>query len=373
MKFLRTASTRTLVITFIVELLLLASLVVGYVCYEMNRALDMIVTDTSVAKEDIVVSDAVTDTMKDNYRTIALFGVDNRGKADLTKAGSGHSDAIIIASINNDTKEVKLVSVYRDSFLEMETDSARNTQKCTHAYFLGGPTGAIETLNKNLDLNITDYVTVDFAALTKAIDLLGGVTIDVKSNELQMINYYINEQVSVTGVQSEGVWSAGEQTLNGTQATAWSRIRYVGNMDFERTQRQRVVIGAMIAKAKQSDISTITQIIGEVFPMVATNMDKKEIISLAKNVFSYSLGENTGFPLANQTANLGASKGDVVVPANLKSNVLHLHQFLYPEDEDYEPSSDVNRISDEITNETGVGDQFTDENTTEEPTQTMPQ
>lgn len=372
MKFLRTAKTRTLVITFIVELLMLASLIVGYVCYEMNRALDMIVTDTSVQKEDIVVSDAVTETMKDNYRTIALFGVDNRDKADLTKPGSGHSDAIIIASINTDTKEVKLVSVYRDSFLEMETNSAKDNEKCTHAYFLGGPTGAIETLNKNLDLNITDYVTVDFAALTKAIDLLGGVTIDVKSNEIEMINYYINEQVRVTGIQSEGVWSAGEQTLNGTQATAWSRIRYVGNMDFERTQRQRVVIGAMIEKAKQSDLSTVTQIIGEVFPMVATNMDKKEIISLAKDVFSYSLGDNTGFPLANRPANLGAAKGDVVIPANLRSNVVYLHQFLYPEDEDYVPSSEVDRISNAITNETGVGDEFTEQNTTEEPTQTMP-
>lgn len=372
MNFLRTARIRTLVVTLIVELAVLGFLIVGYIGYEMNRALDMIVTDTSTPKEDIVVSDAVTDTMK-NYRTIALFGVDNRDKADLTKPGSGHSDAIIIACINNDTKEVKLVSVYRDSFLEMETESAKDTEKCTHAYFLGGPTGAMETLNKNLDLNITDYVTVDFAALTKAIDLLGGVTIDVKPNEIEMINYYINEQVAVTGIQSEGVWSAGEQTLNGTQATAWSRIRYVGNMDFERTQRQRVVIGAMVEKAKQSDLSTITQIIGEVFPMVATNMDKKEILSLAKDVFSYSLGENTGFPLANEPMNLGAAKGDVVVPANLKSNVVYLHEFLYPEDDEYSPSSEITRISDKISLETGVGDEFTDQSTTEEPTQTMPE
>lgn len=371
MDFLRKAKTGTLVKIFLVEILIFIGLVVGYAWYTFNHALGKIQTDNT-PKEEIEVSDAVTDTMEQNYRTIALFGVDNREKADLTKAGSGHSDSIIIASINNDTKEVKLVSVYRDSFLEMSTGGTGNTQKCTHAYFLGGPTGAVETLNKNLDLNITDYVTVDFAALTKAIDLLGGVTIDVKSNELEMINYYINEQVKVTGIQSEGVWSAGEQTLNGTQATAWARIRYVGNQDFERTQRQRVVIGAMIAKAKQSDIRTITEIINEVFPMVATNMTNKEITSLAKDTFEYSLGENTGFPLSNQTANLGAQKGDVVIPADLTSNVKHLHEFLYPEDEDYQPSSEVKRISALITNETGVGDLFTDDKTTEKPTQTMP-
>lgn len=372
MGFLRKTKTKNLVIIFIVEVLILIGLIAGYMWYSLNNALDMIVTDDT-SKEDIEVSDAVTDVMEKHYRTIALFGVDNRDKADLTKAGSGHSDAIIIASINEDTKEVKLVSVYRDSFLEMSTGSAGNTQKCTHAYFLGGPTGAVETLNKNLDLNITDYVTVDFAALTKAIDKLGGVTIDVKSNELEMINYYINEQVKVTGIQSEGVWSAGEQRLNGTQATAWARIRYVGNQDFERTQRQRVVISAMIDEAKKSDIATITDIIGEVFPMVATNMSKKDIISLATDIFDYSLGENTGFPLSNETANLGSAKGDVVIPADLISNVEHLHTFLYPEDEEYEPSSEVQRISALITNETGIGDEFTEDKAVEKPTQTMPE
>lgn len=370
MKKSRKKKTGKLVGILVAEILILVGMVAGYFVYTLNNALDMIVTDDT-PQEEIQVSEAVTETMK-GYRTIALFGVDNRESADLTKAGSGRSDAIIIASINNDTKEVKLVSVYRDSLLEMPTSSQGNTQKCTHAYFLGGPTGAVETLNKNMDLNITDYVTVDFAALTTAIDLLGGVEIDVKSNELEMINFYIDEQVKVTGIQSEGVWSAGTQLLNGTQATAWSRIRYVGNNDFERTQRQRVVIGAMIEKAKKSDLSTITSIINEVFPMVSTNLGKSDIISLAKSMFDYSLGENTGFPLSNQTATLG-SKGSVVIPANLISNVKNLHEFLYPEDESYSPSSEVQRINDMITNETGVGDEFTQEKSTEAPSQTMPE
>lgn len=348
------------------EVLVFIGLVAGYGWYYVNHALDYMQPDET-AKEEIDVSDAVTETMQ-KYTTIALFGLDTRDSIDMTKPGMAHSDAVIIASINNETKEVKLVSVYRDCFLEMATNSA-DTQKFTHAYFLGGPTCSMETLNRNLDLNITDYVSVDFTALTKAIDALGGVTINVKSNEINNLNKNLEEQIMVTGIASDGVWSAGEQTLNGTQATAYARIRKVGNNDFERTQRQRAVISAMVKKAKDSDLSTINQIIEDVFPLIATNMSKKQLISLAANMFSYELGENTGFPLSNETPTVG-SKGSVVVPADLLSNVQHLHEFLYPEDTDYVPSDEVKRISAEISNETGIYDEFTEDKTTEEPTQT---
>ena len=349
------------------EFLVFVGLVVGYGWYYVNHSLDLIVTDDT-PKEEIDVSDAVTDTMVEQYTTIALFGLDTRDNVDMTKEGMAHSDAVIIASINNETHEVKLVSVYRDCFLEMARPNP-STQKFTHAYFLGGPICSVETLNKNLDLNITDYVSVDFKALTNAIDALGGVTINVKSKELANLNHNIEEQVMVTGIASDGVWSEGEQTLNGTQATAYARIRKVGNGDFERTQRQRAVIAAMVKKAKQSDLSTLTEVINEVFPMIATNMSKSQILSLAKDTFGYELGDNIGFPLANETPTLG-SKGSVVVPCDLLSNVKHLHEFLYPEDTTYTPSSEVQRISAAITAETGYGDEFTEDKTTEAPTQT---
>lgn len=360
------SKNKRLGLVLLLEILVFIGLVGGYGWYYVNHAMDDIQIDTT-AKEEINVSEAVTETME-QYTTIALFGLDTRDSIDMTKAGMAHSDAVIIASINNETKEVKLVSVYRDCFLEMATDSA-DTQKFTHAYFLGGPTCSMETLNKNLDLNITDYVAVDFTALTKAIDALGGVTINVKSNEINNLNNNLNEQIMSTGIASDGVWSAGEQILNGSQATAYARIRKVGNNDFERTQRQRAVISAMVAKAKQSNLSTINSVIEEVFPLIATNMSKTELIKLAASVFDYELGENTGFPLSNETPDLG-SKGSVVVPADLLSNVEHLHSFLYPEDTDYTPSEEVKRISAEISTETGIYDEFTEDKTTEEPTQT---
>lgn len=173
---------KKLAMLLVAEIFVFVCLIGGYGWYYVNHAMDQIIIDDT-PKEEIDVSEAVTETMKEKYTTIALFGLDTRDNVDMTKEGMAHSDAVIIASINNETKEVKLVSVYRDCFLEIVRPTP-DTQKYTHAYFLGGPTCAMETLNKNLDLNITDYVSVDFKALTKAIDALGGITIDVKSNEI---------------------------------------------------------------------------------------------------------------------------------------------------------------------------------------------
>lgn len=349
------------------EILIFIGLVLGYGWYYINHTLDKMVSD-GVDKKDIEVSEAVTDTMKEKYTTIVMYGLDTRDKVSMTQKGQAHSDAIMIASINNETKVVRIVSVYRDAFLELATENPSN-RKVTEAYFMGGPIGSIETLNKNLDLNIVDYVAVDFKALTKSIDALGGVVIDVKPEELDNLNHNLQEQIEVTGIYSEGVWSAGRQTLNGSQATAYARIRAVGNNDFERTQRQRAVLSAMVDKAKSSDLSTLNNTINEIFPLVATNMTNGQILSMAAGMFDYSLGENTGFPLSHKTPTL-ESKGSVVVPANLLSNVEHLHEFLYPDDQEYEPSEEVKRISDSITNETGVYDEFTEEKTTEAPTKT---
>ncbi len=362
------STNKRLGIILLVEILVFIGLIVGYAWYYFNYAMNLMQTDDT-PKEEIDVSNAVTETMESTYTTIALFGLDTREKnANLTSSGVAHSDAVILVSINNETKEVRMASVYRDCFLEIASKTP-TTQKFTHAYLLGGPTCSVETLNRNLDLNIKDYVSVDFMALTKAIDALGGVTINVKSKEINNLNKNIEEQVRVTGNYSDGVWSAGEQTLNGTQATAYARIRKVGNGDFERTQRQRKVIEAMIDKAKKSDLSTLSNVIKEVFPDVATNMTQAQILDLAKDLLQYELGDNMGFPSSNQIPTLG-SKGSVVVPADLLSNVKFLHEFLYPEDKDYVPSSEVERISKAITNETGVYDEFSEEDTTEEPTST---
>ena len=265
-------------------------------------------------------------------------------------AEGNRSDSIIIASINNDTKEVKLASVYRDSLLQVDYDGGITT-KITHAYAYGGPEMAVRALNANLDLEITDFVTVNFTALA----------------QLEMLNACITEQIGISGEYSDGVFSAGTQLLNGTQATGWARIRSTDQGDITRTERQRTVIAKMIQKAKSSDLSTINDIIDDVFPNIYTSLTKKELMSLAKDMFDYNLGDTIGFPMAYAPVTTDA-KGAVLVPADLTTNVSALHEFLFGT-QDYTPTSKVQGISSSLQSETGVGAQEIDLNIFNPPTE----
>ncbi|MCR5502262.1 MAG: LCP family protein [Lachnospiraceae bacterium] len=289
------------------------------------------------------------------YRNIALFGVDSREGA-LTK--NTRSDTIMIASINMDTGECRLVSVYRDTFLNLSNDSYN---KCNAAYAKGGPKQAINMLNMNLDLNVTDFITVGFEGLRETIDALGGVEINVKESEIIHLNNY---QISMVGKSSDGehftanegsdyipVKSAGLQTLNGLQATAYCRIRYVGS-DFERTQRQRDVLLACLDKAKKASPAKLSEIATKVFEKTYTSLDLEDIIEVLGNISKYEVVGETGFPREDllKTGTIG-KKGSCVVPADLYENVVWLHEFMF-EDPTYEPSSSVKAYSDKIRSET---------------------
>ncbi|MBQ8923566.1 MAG: LCP family protein, partial [Lachnospiraceae bacterium] len=269
------------VLALFAEIIILAVMIVGYWFYYLDSKIEKI-NKIEIDEEDLAINEGINEEVQQQYKTIAIFGIDAR---DVTNLGEGNrSDSIMIVNINNDTKEVRIVSVYRDSFLEIESDSSI-TSKVNAAYAYGGPQLAIKTLNANLDLQITDFVTVNFLGLTKAIDDLGGITIHVEDNELPMLNSAIAEQISVTGIYSDGVFTTGDLLLNGTQATAYARIRSTDQGDITRTERQRDVLSKMFQKAKNSDISTIDNIIDDVFPEIATSLSKDEIKELAKSVF----------------------------------------------------------------------------------------
>lgn len=344
-------------IALLVEIIVLILLVVLYAGHYINNKLGK-VNRLNLDKEDLAINEGANEAQK-GYRTIALFGIDTR---DASQLGEGNrSDSIMIASINNETKEVKIVSVYRDTFLEIE-DGSGLTSKVNAAYSYGGPKMAIQTLNANLDLEITDFITVNFLGLTKAIDDLGGITVGVEENELQVLNLAITEQINVTGIYSDGVFTTGELLLNGTQATAYARIRSTDQGDITRTERQRDVLSKMVAKAKSSDLKTIDSIIDDVFPEVMTSLTDDEMKSLAKAIFDYKLGDTVGFPLAYSPVS-HPSKGAILVPANLTANVSALHKFLFGT-ENYVPSQTVQNISNSIQNETGVGEQAVEINPT---------
>lgn len=301
--------------------------------------------DTQEIKaEDIVINEEVKMNKEvdlgDGYTNVALFGVDSR---DGNLGEGNRTDCIIVASLNNETKEIKMVSVYRDTLLDL---SEGTYQKCNAAYSYGGPVLAINMLNMNLDLDIQDYVTVDFGAIADAIDLLGGVDIEVTEEELPYINQYIPETANSAGKSANYLSSAGLQTLDGTQATTYARIRSTAGGDFTRTERQRLVIEKMFEKAKSADLGTLNAIIDKVFPQVSTSFTLQEILTYATAYSEYKLVGNMGFPQDNYM-DLLSGLGSVVVPDDLVSNVTKLHEFLFGTT-GYTPSSTVQTVNSNI-------------------------
>ncbi|MDE6739680.1 MAG: LCP family protein [Lachnospiraceae bacterium] len=336
---------RTRIIIFVIEIIILV--VAVFVLYAVMSATTS--GKVKIDESDIIINDTVKkaeETTMKGYRNIALFGVDSTSGA-LTK--NTRSDTIMIASINQDTGECKLVSVYRDTYLNLSNDSYN---KCNAAYAKGGPEMAISMLNMNLDMNITDFVTVGFAGLTDTIDALGGVYIDVDDAEINHLNNYqlcIAEDLkrSYTPVSSTGY-----QLLDGLQATGYCRIRYTAGDDFKRAERQREVLSAVADQAKKASLPALTETANSVFDEVYTSLDLSEIVEMLGNVGNYYIADNAGFPQeSNRATGTIGSKGSCVVPVSLEDNVKWLHQFLF-NDYEYQPSATVKECSDKIYSDT---------------------
>lgn len=321
-----------LITIFIVELVVLLLIFGGFKIYTtMNKLNRNNKNDSAIQRNE--------DIKTEGYRNIVLFGVDSR---ENTLDKSTHSDTIVIASINNKTKDVKLASVYRDTYVNIPDIGYK---KINAAYFNGGYALALSTINKNFDLDISEYVTVNFEAVVKVVDLLGGITLDIQENELKYLNGYVKELNKINGTNVGKLPSAGTQVVNGTQATAYARIRYTAGGDFKRTERQRIVIQKIFDKVKSSDLATINSVIDEMFPKIATNLSNTEILSLAKDVFSYNIIEQTGFPFEKDAHNY--KKVSYVFPINLADNVIKLHEFLFDKT-GYVPSATVQEYSNYI-------------------------
>ena len=272
------------------------------------------------------------------YLNVALFGLDSR-EGDLGK--DNRSDTMMIASLNKATGEVKLVSVYRDTLLKLD-DGSYN--KANAAYAFGGPEGAISMINRNMDMDISKYVTVNFNALVDVIDALGGFDMTLTHDEVVHMNNYCVETSEVTGKDYEKIEPEEEGTyhLNGVQVVSYARIRYTGGGDFERTSRQRRVLALIAEKAQSASFSTLNKIIDKVFPQVSTNFTITEMIAYAKDIAKYKLGDSMGFP-DNNSFDMLDVVGSVVIPETLTSNVEDVHKFLFGDD-GYTISSNVTDI-----------------------------
>ena len=280
------------------------------------------------------------------YRNIALLGIDSR--ADDYGLGN-RSDCMIIASINQETNAVKLISVYRDTYVYVTENGTKRLDKITHAYSYGGAQNTLKSLNEALDLNITEFVTVNFDAVIAAVDSLGGVYIDLDSSEIKYINDYIDATSQSSGIKSSHITSTGRQKLDGVQAVAYSRIRYTAGGDYKRTERMRTVVEAMLSKAKTLGVGQLNSFADTILPRIRTNISSSEIWGLVPKLASFKVTESLGWPYETKGITLDRWYG---VPVTLQSNVERLHKEAFGQD-DYEASDAVKEMNAAIIKKTG--------------------
>ncbi len=299
---------------------------------------------SKIQTEDLRDTQVNEGVLQEGYTTVALFGVDSReGELD----GDARADTMMIVAIDDVTHEVRLVSIYRDL---MTQSMGGNIRKANDAYAQGGPQEAINMLNRNFDLDIQEFVTVDFAALSDVIDILGGIEVNVTEDEAYELNQFIDETASVADKEAVYI-SEGVQTLDGVQAVTYARIRHNVGDDYGRTARQRLVLQLIVDKMKRADITTLNEIIEEILPKIYTSYKKNELVDLAMEVQQYQLGESRGFPF-ELTDGKVEDVGSVVIPLGVVENVEELHLFLYPNDP-YEVTEVVREIAAEIENLSG--------------------
>ena len=349
----RRAKQRARIIIFVVELLVIAVMLVAVLKVFQTTEESEGPHFAQIDESQIVVNSEVAEKFEEieelkGYWNIALFGVDATN-GELSKGS--RSDTIMVASVNQDTGEIRLVSVYRDTYLNLSND---RYNKCNGAYTNGGAETAMAMLNMNLDLNITDFVTVGYDAVIDSVNGLNGVWIDVDSEEIKHINNYQKSILRDTDIDEELIMveETGYQLLNGLQAAAYCRIRYTAGDDFKRAERQREVIQAMADKAKTAKLSELTDTFFKVMDNVYTSIDRKDLQDLLGQIANYSIVGEDGFPQRNMlaTENIGAC-GSCVVPTDLADNVVWLHEFLFGV-EDYQVSSTVQECSNRIKADT---------------------
>lgn len=334
---------RGLKITLIILLLIMviiAAMFGGAYWYVEDKLGKM--QQVKISDEELQINNEVEESLS-GYRNIAIFGVDSRS----SNLGKGNrSDCIIIASINEKTKEVKLASVYRDTYVQIQ---GHGLDKINHAYSYGEAPLALGTLNTNLDLNVKEFVTVNFDAVAEAVDELGGVQINVEQNEIEYINGYQIETSKVTGKEIKQVTKAGLQTLNGIQAVSYGRIRYTAGGDYKRTERMRDVVEAMLKKLQTKSIGEINTLLDNILPKIYTNISTGSIISEIPSITKYKITDSIGWPYNTKGKTMTLWYG---IPITLESNVVQLHQELFGES-DYKVSDTVKEISNKIIEKTG--------------------
>lgn len=319
----------------LIFLLLLFILLIGILLGTIYMKLGNIQTKNLDQTQLVTVSQ---DANMQNYTNYAFFGIDSQ-TGSMADRGN-RSDSIIVVSIHNETKAVKLLSIYRDTFVSINGKYS----KINAAYSWGGPELAVSTINRNLDLNIEKYATVNFKILADIVDALGGIEINVKKNVLNDLNRYIKDMNRINGGNSEKISAAGTYTLDGNQAVAYSRIRYTSGGDLARAGRQREVLQKIFEKGKRSPLKLMS-VMDKVLPQIKTNMDQSELFSMFLSIMKYDIKDQQGFPWDQKELRYyGAYYG---FPTTLEENAVRAHKYLF-ETSDYQVSEELSKINQKI-------------------------
>lgn len=338
---------KVLKVLLIIFLIIIIICLIGYFIFNqyLNHEIGKVQYKELTANE--LGIDETTQNISNNNLNIALLGIDALGN----DYGEGNrTDCIIIANINQTTNEVKLFSIYRDTYVQMELDGKTILDKINHAYY-NGVSNTLKTINTNLDLDISKYILVNFQAVADLVDEVGGVEITINSDELQYMNAFTSSVVKETENKTANyTYKTGKQTLNGVQAVAYSRIRYTAGKDYKRTERMRTVVEAVVQKAQSEGFDKELELIKKILPETQTNMTATEIKSLLSGAVSWKLVSNFGWPYNTKGIWMD---GDFYGPAvTLESNVIQLHKEVFNEN-DYQLPDKIKDISNQIIAKTG--------------------
>ncbi|CAG9338856.1 LCP family protein [Clostridium perfringens] len=312
---------RKLIITLSIIGLLIVSLVGGVATYGLTMLGKINKVDLN--ENNLGIDKAIDEKLSkyDGIANIALFGI------DATDGNVGRSDAIMIATVDKIHNKLKLTSIMRDSYVDIQ---GHGKDKINHAYAFGGHELALKTLNENFDLNLKDFATVNFSSLPKIIDSIGGIDLGIRNDELQYINNYIGDLNTLNKTNVSNITSAGTQHVNGTQALAYCRIRYTAGGDGERTERQRIVLSKLFDKFSKISPTKYPSILNELMPMITTSLSSSDILGLAKTVASISESglEQERFPKDDY------SKGEMIhgvyyLTFNKEATVKQIHDYIF--------------------------------------------
>ena len=336
------------IIVLVIVILIVLSGIVGYLFLKskiekmQHEEINQDATELGISEQTQEKSSPMQ-----KYRNIALLGVDSQANDYDT---GYRTDCIMVASINEENGNVQIFSIYRDTYVQMEENGKIQLDKINHAYY-GGVQNTLKTININLDLNISEYLLIDFGAVKDLVDEVGGVEIDITADELKYINGYIQNVNKVTNSHSENLTEIGNQTLDGVQAVAYCRIRYTEGWDYKRTERMRTVLEKVIKKAKNLSPTELNKLADNILPKMRTNINTNNIITLIPRIIKFNIVKSFGWPYSTTGVHIN---GQFYGPAaTLETNVVKLHKDVF-EQENYVVNETVKKISDEIEEKTGV-------------------